>query len=528
MREYRRRRRETLEGPRAALPDLLPDGADPHTALIDYAERSLVVPTGFLAGKPFHIEPWQRDFLAGAMAPDTRLAALTCARKNGKTGLIAALILAHAIGPNRKRNFSCGVVSLTQRQSAVLLTQISQIAEISGVAHLIEPRRQPLLMRAPGGTQVEFLSADKRVGHGASFDLVVVDELGLTDDKFRPTYDSMSSAISAKPGGRLIAISVRGTSPIFDELLDMGHEPGVFTRVYAAEPDCRLDDPVAWESGNPGLDTIKSREYMEFEARRAMANPASEAAFRALDLNAAVDHAESALTVSQWRACECEPDAVRPQGPAFLGLDLGMSRSMSSVSVYYPATGALLCHSFLPLNGRAFQEVAVEQSAAGVYEDAARRGELTVVEGSYVAVEDVLAKAYELLGGRPPAGIQSDSWRSDELKAKLPHGWPEPVFRNSSHTKLQTVDFSHFRDAAVEARIRCSSKLLPLAIRNARVKLSGSGVLSIVKRAENLRIDALMAAIQSVSVAAYIGYQPQTRIRLVGARVGGRYGYAQI
>ena len=65
----------------------------------DWAESRLTIPTGPLRGQPFKIADWQRQFLVDALAPGIREAGLSVARKNGKSGLIAALLLAYLVGP---------------------------------------------------------------------------------------------------------------------------------------------------------------------------------------------------------------------------------------------------------------------------------------------------------------------------------------------------------------------------------------------------------------------------------------------
>lgn len=60
---------------------------NPAKALADWAESRLVVPAGRLRGKRFHIPNRQREFLSDMFEPDTQDAWLTCARKNGKSGI---------------------------------------------------------------------------------------------------------------------------------------------------------------------------------------------------------------------------------------------------------------------------------------------------------------------------------------------------------------------------------------------------------------------------------------------------------
>src|SRR4051812_37544668 len=72
--------------------------------LINWLER-LTIPSGIHAGRPFKLRPWQKAILREVYSTDrrgrrnVRFALLSMGRKNGKTGLAAALALAHLAGP---------------------------------------------------------------------------------------------------------------------------------------------------------------------------------------------------------------------------------------------------------------------------------------------------------------------------------------------------------------------------------------------------------------------------------------------
>ena len=95
--ERRRRDRESKRRKRAGLAK--PESAPPADLdLFDWIESTLIVPSGLLAGQPFRVEDWQRRFLRGALADGIQEAALVVARKNGKTAILAALVLAYLLG----------------------------------------------------------------------------------------------------------------------------------------------------------------------------------------------------------------------------------------------------------------------------------------------------------------------------------------------------------------------------------------------------------------------------------------------
>ena len=86
--------------------------------LPDYIQ-GLKVSQGPLAGQPVKLLPWERRFLRGAFAPKVTTAALTLARGNGKTSLVAAIGAACLNGP------------LSQERGEVVI-----VASSFGQAHL--------------------------------------------------------------------------------------------------------------------------------------------------------------------------------------------------------------------------------------------------------------------------------------------------------------------------------------------------------------------------------------------------------
>jgi len=81
-----------------------PQGKARAKAVIDFIER-LTVPSGTGQGKPFKLDAFQKLFIRDIYEPHiganraVRRAILSIARKNGKTALIAAIVLAHLVGP---------------------------------------------------------------------------------------------------------------------------------------------------------------------------------------------------------------------------------------------------------------------------------------------------------------------------------------------------------------------------------------------------------------------------------------------
>ena len=71
---------------------------EPIRDLVAYLSR-LIVTHRRLAGQPFRVLLWQRRFVCGTFRPGVQSAALTVARANGKTALVAGIAAATLDGP---------------------------------------------------------------------------------------------------------------------------------------------------------------------------------------------------------------------------------------------------------------------------------------------------------------------------------------------------------------------------------------------------------------------------------------------
>ena len=314
--------------------------ADPAGALCEWTRDNLRVPPGHpKAGERFEIPEYLAAFFADAMSNETHEAALIIARKNTKSSGVAALLLAFLAGPLRRQGWRCGVASLSREKAHELKMQVESIATASDLEGVQFWRRSSPAITAAGGS-VDVLSADRNAGAASSYDLAIVDELGLLGEKDRPLVNSMRSSVSAKRG-KFLSLSVWGGGPFCAEIVKRRDDPGVAVHLFQPAPDCKLDDETSWRAANPGLACgIKSMDYMRAESRRVQATPADQPSFRALDLNLPqTPGREMVCSPDDWKAITV-PKAKLParEGPCYVGFDAGGSSSMTAAAAYWPDT----------------------------------------------------------------------------------------------------------------------------------------------------------------------------------------------
>ena len=509
------------------VPAISPTGsvANPARVIAEWARECLRVPTGPLAGQPFEIADWQEAWLRGALAPGTREAGLSIARKNGKSALVAVAALAFLVGPLNRPNWRGVCTSLTGALAAEMRDAIRQTAEAAYPPLPVKVLRTPNAGRADGlnGARLDFLAADKASGHAAGADLAIIDEGGLLPEPKRGLWAAVRSCISGR-NGRFWAISVRGDGPMFDELAGRAGDPAVHWTEYAAAPDAALDDPDAWAAANPGLATgIKSASYMADTARAALANPADQPKFRSLDLNLAESPDRQMIVApGDWRACLA--DELPPRdGRCVIGWDLGGSASMSAVVALWPANGRMEVWAALPDT----PDLASRGQADGVgalYSRMLAAGELALYPGRVVPASQFLLDALtRLAGGQAILAIGADRFRRAEAEEALDRaGVMLPVAWRGTGASA-TADGSHdvraFQAAVIAGRVRCAPSLvMTAAIAESELRFDNAGNPALHKGRQRARIDALQAAVIACGLAAMPA----------AAATAGRMGYAGV
>src|SRR5690606_15733491 len=100
-------------------------------------------------GRPLVLAPFQREFIRAVYdnPHGTRRAYLSVSRKNGKSGLVAALLLAHLVGPEAKRNAQLVSGAMSREQAALVFNLAAKMVQLS-------PRLSKLVRIVPSGKRL--------------------------------------------------------------------------------------------------------------------------------------------------------------------------------------------------------------------------------------------------------------------------------------------------------------------------------------------------------------------------------------
>ncbi len=328
--------------------------------VVAFIETYCLTPEGDHIGKPLKLEPFQRKFILDIYSNPyvTHTAYLSIARKNGKTALIAAILLAHLVGPEAVQNSQIVSGAQSQDQAAVIFELARKMIDMS-------PRLSSLVRVHPSGKRLtglarnvlyRALAAEGKTAHGLSPILAILDEVGQVvgpTDKF---VSAITTAQGAYQNPLLIAISTQAPTDadMFSTWIDAqtaAPDPRVVCHVYTAPEDCALDDRKGWAAANPALGKFRSLADVEKQAKAALAMPANEPEFRNLILNQRVEMASPFVARSVWQANGGDPGKIDGR-KVWAGLDLSAVHDLTAL-VAVDETGGVHSAFWLPHEGLA-------------------------------------------------------------------------------------------------------------------------------------------------------------------------------
>ncbi|RVO55151.1 terminase large subunit [Sinorhizobium meliloti] len=314
--------------------------------VIAFIERYCLVPEGTLLGKPVKLLPFQRKFILAVYdnPAGTSRAYLSIARKNGKTGLIACLLLAHIVGPEAYQNGRIVSGARSRKQAAEVFNYAAKMVmmstELSKLARIVPSAK--MIVGLAKNVEYQASSAEAKSAHGGSPILAILDEVG----QIKGPTDDFVEAIETSQGayeGRamLFAISTQAATDndLFSRWIDdaeTSKDPRIVSHIYTAPADCELDDREAWGAANPALGVFRSVKDVEDFSLLASRMPTKEASFRWLFLNQRIDASAPFVSPAVWRACD-DPIVESFNGlPVFGGLDLSEVSDLTSLVLMAP------------------------------------------------------------------------------------------------------------------------------------------------------------------------------------------------
>ena len=485
--------------------------------VIEFIEGLCPVPEGALVGEMIKLEPFQKAFIRDIYSnkhgepPVVRRAILAIARKNGKTALIAALLLCHLVGPTAKRNTQIISGAMSRDQASLVFKMAQKMINLSPVLSKecrIIPSQKTIIGLSMN-CEYKALAADGSTAQGLSPSLAILDEVGQIRG---PTSDFVEAILTSQgahiaPLQIFISTQASSDADFFSVIIDDAKrvdDKAVVLHQYSADDDADLMDETQWKKANPAMGSFRSEEDLRHQLTQASRLPSMEASARNLLLNQRISLTGIWLAPSPWKSCSAAPDMdlFRERG-AVIGLDLSARIDLTAAVLAQKddeGVTHLYPYVFTPLNG--VEERSKRDRAP--YADWIRDGFMVGVDGSSIDYDFV---AQYLRDDLDDKGIEThvicfDRWRIDLFKKACDEigafNYAEWVPVGQGF-KSMSPRCEAFEAALLAKRIRTGSHpLLNLAAANAVVVRDSAGNSKIDKAKASQRIDPLVAALMAL------------------------------
>lgn len=482
--------------------------------------EGLKITSGAHAGRKFRLRRWQREIIREWYATDrkgrriVRTGLLTMGRKNGKTGLVAALALAHLVGPEQEPRGQVVAGASDRDQSGLIFDELVAYIESDPVfaAQCNIKRHEKTIEELSSGSRFRALSSDAKKAHGLSPSVVILDELAQWGSGVgRGLYDALVTATGARADPLTIVISTQSADDLslMSEMVDYGRQvragiidDATFSAfIYEAPADADPWDEAVWPLANPALGDFRSLEEMRAFAARAQRMPILEATFRNLYLNQRIDAEERWLPPAEWDECDDDVDLDALAGQrCYGGLDLGSVRDLTAFALFWPESGALAVWTWCPGDALRTREETdrvpyTVWSAAGLIEP---------TPGRATDKRAVALRLAELHARFRPDAIAFDSWQMTELERILgDEGITLPLRSFGQGYKSMAPAMKSFEERVLNRRLRHGGNpLLRWAVSNVAVERDAAGNGKPSKERSRERIDPIVASVMAVGIAA--------------------------
>lgn len=480
--------------------------------------ENLTITSGPFAGQNFRLRDWQKEIIRAIYGPTdergrrrVRTALLTMARKNGKTQLAAALVLAHLIGPEAEQRGQIYSAAADRAQASLIFQEAAAMIradpELESRVNIVESVKR--IVHYSSGSFYQAVSSESRRAHGFGASVIIYDELARAPN--RRLWDVLTSSTGGREEPLTVAISTQSSDPhsVMSELVDYAEregkdDPTFAAFIYTLPKDADPWDEANWHKANPALGDFRSLEEMRDAARMAQRISAREAAFRNLYLNQRVDPGQqNFISAADWEACGATFDAESLRGkPCYGGLDLGSTQDLTALTLYFPSDGGkVLPYFWLPAE-RLQQREDKDRVPYSVWKS---KGLLETTDGKAIDKMAVARKLAGLSSMFQIKGIAYDRWRIEDLLKMLSDDGIELPLKpfGQGFGKDMPPAIDTLETAILNRKLEHPQHpILTWNMSNVAILLDPTGARKFTKEKSRQRIDGVVALAMAVGLAS--------------------------
>jgi phage terminase large subunit-like protein len=432
---------------------------------------------------------------------------LSIARKNGKTALIAGIMLAHLVGPEAKQNSQIVSGARSREQAAQVFNYASKMVQLSEqlskIIKIVPSGKR--LVGLPMNVEYRALSAEGKTAHGLSPIVGILDEVGQVRGPQDDFIDAITTAQGAHHAPLLMAISTQSANDndLFSQWLDdaaMSNDPKIVSHVYAAPKDAGLMDMDAWKAANPALGSFRSLDDLAEQAKQAARMPSAENTFRNLCLNQRVSIFSPFISRDVWKNCGGKVISFADT-PVYVGLDLSARTDLTALVVIGKINGIwhTVPYFWTPEHGLIDRSKRDRQP----YDVWVKQDYMHTTPGATVDYEFVAQDILAILSNLNVQAIAYDRWRIEILKKEFMQLDAElPLIEWGQGFKDMSPAIDALEAELLNGRVAHENHpVLTMCAANAIVIKDAAGNRKLDKQKASGRIDGIVAMAMAFGIA---------------------------
>ena len=466
-------------------------------------------------GEPIQLLPWQRRFLIyplfGWKRKDGyrrfKSAYVSMAKKNGKTTILAAILLALLLIDREPSSFC--VSAANDREQAALIYRELEYA-IRNDAKLKDACRcvpsSKTIQYGKGNATYKSLSCDVPSKHGLNCHGVVYDEIAFF--KSPDLYTVLRYAGISRPNSLQVAITTAGYdktgigyslySQAKSVLTGESEDTTFYPLVYEVPEGADLEDPEVWALANPSIGTTQSVDDFRRGWNAVKGTTADRLEWERYRFNRWTGTKDGWIDLAKWDQCKgAYPELAG--APCYLGLDLSSSIDLSSLSAIFLAGDTYYVRHWSWTTDYSARQRNKQNLTR--YEPFTHDGSLTIVPGDAIDYAQIRAKCNELKRQFNVCGLVIEKWNWIQIAQELEKDGfqiypfpPTSAYYNAPTRQLEIL--------VNERRIvHDGNGLLRWALGNVAIDMDSSHNIKPRKTSEADKIDPIISVILGMSAA---------------------------
>lgn len=482
-------------------------------------------------GKPYPLAEFQKFIIASLYGwrrksdktiRRFRKAMISLARKNGKTILVAGILLYEFLfgrNPAMSRQLFCTANDKTQAKIAFEMArkQLDALRAQDEDVRKATKRVREELRNLVDESYIRPLSRDTGAVDGFEPYVGVLDEFAAS--KTNEMIELLESGQGQLDNPLILIISTAGFDlnvpmhtieyPYIERILnDEITDDGYFAFIAEQDNEEEIKDEVNWIKSNPILEVEalhdKMIDYLRNRLKVALeTGTVNEVLVK--NFNMWRQSSESSyMDKSSWQQAKLDERPNTRKRRVWVGVDVGKVNDLFAISTMAQMDDYWFCDSFSFVATK-YGLVAKEKRDGVSYTNLERMGEceITTLESGVIDDERVLEKLEEMIymNEWELQAICFDPYQFSSLIAMIEKRHPEwPLIEVRQNTMVLNMPTRQLRDEVLKGTIKhAGNQLLTMAINNARVKVDNNG-MRIDKDKNSNKIDPLDALLDAYAV----------------------------